>query len=226
MEEFNMSENKRHEKIEKILEKIKKLLALAGNNPSEEEAKAASLKAQKLMNEYNLTLADCDNDKKLEITDSKFNCGGDNKWKFELSMVIADNFRCKVYWLGKKIAVFYGYKTDCEIAKEVFGFLFNICKKRITQVADKAYNETGSSRGVRYSYTKGFVAGIKEVLDAQCTALMIVTPKEVTESYEVMAKDFKNFEVKRSDGKKFSKEHYEQGIRDGRDSMNSRALEA
>ena len=96
----------------------------------------------------------------------------------------------------------------------------------MTQVADKAYNETGSSRGVRYSYTKGFVAGIKEVLDAQCTALMIVTPKEVTESYEVMAKDFKNFEVKRSDGKKFSKEHYEQGIRDGRDSMNSRALEA
>lgn len=36
----------------KIADKIQKLLALAGNNPSEEEAQAALLKAQELMAEY------------------------------------------------------------------------------------------------------------------------------------------------------------------------------
>ena len=40
-----------------IISKIEKLLALAGNNPSEAEAQAAMLKAQKLMAEHNLDLA-------------------------------------------------------------------------------------------------------------------------------------------------------------------------
>ena len=219
-------ENKRDEKVEKILEKIKKLLALAGNNPSEEEAKSASLKAQQLMNEYNLTLSEVDGeDNKLEFSDAQFVCGGDNKWKFSLSQVIAKNFRCESYWLGKKTVVFYGYKSDCEIAKEVFGFLFNVCKKRMTQVADKAYNELGTSKGVRYSFTTGFVKGIKEVLDAQCTALMIVTPVEVTEKFQEMSKDWKQISVSRADSKSFSREFYEQGIREGRDTMQAKSIE-
>lgn len=217
--------NKRDEKVEKILEKVKKLLALAGNNPSEEEAKSASLKAQQLLAEYNLTLSDADEDKKLEISDSQFYCGGDNQWKFSLASVISKNFRCQHYWLGKKTLVFYGYKADCEIAKEVFGFLFNVCKKRMTQVADKAYAETGTSKGVRFSYTSGFVKGIREVLDAQCTALMIVTPVEVTESFNEMAKDFGTLNVKYRGAERFSREHYEQGIRDGKDSMRARAID-
>lgn len=221
-----MGQNKRDEKVEKILEKVKKLLALAGNNPSEEEAKAASLKAQQLMAEYNLTLSEADEDKKLEFANSSYACGVDNQWKYGLAAVIAKNFRCEYYWLGKKILVFYGYKADCEIAREVFGFLFKVCKKRMTQVADKAYAETGTSRGVRYSYTKGFVQGIKEVLDAQCTALMIVTPKEVTTSFEEMSKNWKTMSVSMRGAERFSREHYEQGIRDGRDSMKSKAIEA
>ena len=40
-----------------IISKIEKLLALAGNNPSEAEAQAALLKAQQLMAEHNLDMA-------------------------------------------------------------------------------------------------------------------------------------------------------------------------
>src|SRR5579862_2600386 len=47
-------------KIEDILQKIKKLLALAGNNPSVEEAAAASARAQQMMDEYHLSMADVD----------------------------------------------------------------------------------------------------------------------------------------------------------------------
>ena len=43
--------------MNKMLEKVKKLLALAGNNPSEEEAQAAALKAQELIAQYNLDMS-------------------------------------------------------------------------------------------------------------------------------------------------------------------------
>ena len=218
-------QNKRDVKVEKILEKIKKLLALAGNNPSEEEAKSASLKAQQLMAEYNLTLAEDDEDNKLEFANAEFKCGADNQWKYGLAGVVAKNFRCEYYFLGRKIVVFYGYKADCEIAREVFTMLFNTCKKRMTQVADKAYAKYGTSKGVRYSYTRGFVQGIKEVLDAQCTALMIVTPEEVTTSFEEMSKDWKTSSVTMKGAERFSREHYEQGMEDGKNTMKARQLE-
>lgn len=43
---------------ERIIEKIRKCLVLANNNPSEEEAKAAALQAQKLLAKYNISMAD------------------------------------------------------------------------------------------------------------------------------------------------------------------------
>lgn len=221
-----MEQNKREEKVERILEKVRKALALAGDNPSEEEAKSASLFAQKLLAKYNLSMDDVDEDHKLEISSSQFSCGVDNQWKYSLASVISRNFRCHHYWLGKRTLVFYGYKADCEVAREVYEFLFNICKKRMTQVADKAYLETGTSKGVRYSYTKGFVQGIKEVLDAQCTALMIITPKEVTESFQEMSKDFGHLSVHLKGADRFNRDYYQQGVRDGRDSMNSRSVES
>jgi hypothetical protein len=220
-----------NDKASKVLEKVKKLLALAdqSKNNSEEEAKAAALKAQKLMAEYNLTLTDAEEDEKLEITDARYNCGGDNQWKFSLASVIARNFRCEVFWLNKKIACFYGYKTDAEIAKEVFGTLFKICKKRMTQVADAEYYRTGSSRGVRYAFTQGFVAGVKSALDAQCTALMIVVPKEVSDQYnEEIVKTSKTFGIKyqgTTNNGRFQKKFYEQGQQEGREAMNKRSIE-
>lgn len=42
----------------RIIERIKKLLALAGNNPNEEEALLASAKVQELLAEYNLSMSD------------------------------------------------------------------------------------------------------------------------------------------------------------------------
>ena len=43
---------------EKIIEKIRKCLELANNNPSEEEAKSAALMAQKLIAKYDISMAD------------------------------------------------------------------------------------------------------------------------------------------------------------------------
>lgn len=212
-------------KIEKVLDKIKKLLALAGNNPSEEEAMAAALKAQELMAEYNVTVTD--EEDKIEMSESGFSTGVDNNWKYILSDVVATNFRCRTYWLGKKRVIFYGYKSDCEIASQVFEFLFKICKKRTNQVADKAYVETGTSKGVRYSYSRGFVAGVKEALDAQCTALMIITPPEVNEYFDSMCveRGFKTMGGCRTGYNGIDPDTFNLGKTDGKDSIKSRGIE-
>ena len=49
-----------------ILEKIRKLLALAGNNPDEHEATLASERAQEMLLKYNLSLFEVENASKPE----------------------------------------------------------------------------------------------------------------------------------------------------------------
>ena len=67
------------EKREKMIEKIKKMMALAENNPSEEEALSAALQAHKLMMKYNIhesevTLEEVKEDIVSIFTEQKHNC--------------------------------------------------------------------------------------------------------------------------------------------------------
>ena len=214
------------DKVEAMLEKVKKLLALAGNNPSEAEAQAAALRAQELIAKYNLTVTD--DEEKLEMSESKFQTGVDKSWKYGLANIIEKNFRVKAYWIGKRIVVFYGYKQDTEVAKEVFQYLFKVCEKNARRECRKAYQNYGTEKGVYYSYTRGFLKGVGQKLDEQCVALMIVTPPEVNEQWE----DFKIQKkmgtmggIGRDGSDGFRRGTYDQGVMDGRAAMNSRRLE-
>ena len=221
-----MMENTHDEKIEKVLEKVKKLFALAGNNPSEAEAQAAALRAQELIAKYNLTITD--EDEKLEMTESSFVTGVDKSWKYGLAAVIEKNFRVKSYWIGKRKVVFYGYKQDTEVAREVFQYLFKVCEKNARRECRKSYQMYGTEKGVYYSYTRGFITGIGQKLDEQCVALMIVTPPEVNDQWEEF-KVQQNMgtlgKVSRNGSDGFRRGVYEQGVVDGRLAMNERRLE-
>ena len=221
-----MENTKNNEKIEKVLDKVKKLLALAGNNPSEAEAQAAALRAQELIAKYNLTIAD--DEEKLEMSESSFETGVDKSWKYSLAAVVEKNFRVKSYWIGKRKVVFYGYKQDTEVAREVFQYLFKVCEKNARRECRKSYQMYGTERGVYYSYTRGFIKGIGQKLDEQCVALMIVTPTEVNDQWE----EFKIREnmgtlggISRDGSAGFRRGVYEQGVKDGRLAMNERRLE-
>lgn len=184
------------EKREKILKKIENLLALAGNNPSENEAIAAALKAQELMAKYNIELADIEGEKpKNNITEEtytpKANCHYVRKWRYKLAQIIAKNFCCKTYCINRDTVVFYGYEKDAKIAVEVFKFLFETGNKLANRYYLKCKKEGKNTKGVLNTYLVGFCDGIKEVLDKQCTALMIVVPKEVEEAYAEHSKGFK-----------------------------------
>lgn len=166
----------------KIIETIRKVLELSYNNPSKEEAQAAALKAQELMAKYQISMSDIDL-KDEAIDEIYIETGSGKKWKRLLADVITRNFCCKMFLYGNNTIVFYGHKTDVKIAHDVFQNLFYTGN----QLASKEYRDARSwgenTKGLVNDYLMGFVAGIKSVLDAQCTALMLVVPEDVEEGY-------------------------------------------
>lgn len=213
--------------MEKILSKIKNLLDLANNNPNENEAIAAALKAQELMAKYNIELDQLDDKKETrEIVKEVYHQSGKHemrKWKIGLAGIIAENFRCKTYLVGAKDVVFYGYKEDAKIALDVFTYLYEIGNKFAVRYYNKCKKEGKETRGVMNTYLVGFRDGVAEVLEKQCTALMIVTPKEVTESYGEMTKGWK--EVKSTLRLSGDTSAYSNGKSDGRDMATARNIE-
>lgn len=213
--------------MEKILNKIKNLLDLANNNPNEHEAMAAALKAQELMAKYNIELSELDSDNsEKELFKAVYEDTSKHEmktWKIGLAAIIADNFCCKMYTLGKKDVVFYGYKKDAQIALEVFKFLYTLGNKFAVRYYNKRKKEGRETKGVMNTYLHGFRTGIQDVLAKQCTALMLVTPKEVTESFEEMSAGWgtcKSTLRVTSDNRAF-----ESGRRDGKDAASARTIE-
>ena len=211
---------------DKILNKIRNLFALAGNNPSEHEAAAAALKAQELMAKYHIDMAQVDETAKAEFFSAVCTDSGTHevkKWRFALAPVIAKNFCCKVYASGKSI-VFFGYKKDAEIAKEVFGFLYSVGSKGAIRCYNARRKEGRSTKGIMNAYLNGFVDGINREFEKQCTALIVVTPKEVETEFANMSAGWKSKQCRISASRDSGV--YFQGVTDGRDAIKSRRLEA
>ena len=184
--EFTVNEN-----TERIIDKIRKVLELSKNNPSEEEARSAALKAQKLMMEYHISMVDLEDVGGIEnIGEEMINVGTGNKWKYRLANIIAKNYRCKTYAYGSKAIVFYGYEADAKIAADVFQMLFKAGNRAATNYYNHQRNKAKrngryfNGAGMKNSYVISFADGVRSILEKQSTALMVVVPKEVDEEFE------------------------------------------
>lgn len=213
---------------EKIIQTIRKVLELSKNNPSEEEAKAAALKAQELLAKYHIDMKevetidadDIDNIEEVRVSIPA------KKWKYRLAMIVANNFRCKHFYIGKGILVFYGHKTDADVAAETFKYLFNIGNRLAGREVDRVFGETGTSANVYNSFVAGFCAGVDEVLSQQCTALMLVTPEDVKTAFEEKAKTMRdmNCGAMRIGANTHCREAYETGKTEGRHAMGAKQI--
>ena len=219
-----------------IIDRIKKLLALAKGNTNAAEATAAALKAQKLIADHDVSKADLYGDEPDEIAEvTNGNDINGQPWGKRLASAIADNFRCRLYyrtstrttWSGRdrKVGehiVFIGYETDAEAAKVTFDRLYEIGKRLADAECRKARNEYGTARGVRNSFLLGYVNGIRTELEKQSVALVLVRPKAVDDYTEERTA---NFGTDRSRIRNaFAGSHYDEGQRAGRDSVRSARL--
>lgn len=214
-------------KNDKIIQTIKKILELSNNNPSEEEAKAAALKAQELLAKYHLSMADIETEDDIDnIVEVSVDVPS-KKWKYTLAQIVADNFRCKHFYYGKMRVVFYGHETDANIAAETFKYLFKLGNIYAGREVDKVFARTGTSAGVYNSFCIGFCDGLKEAFDKQCTALMIVVPKEVHDAYAERTKDSSTMKVSgiKTVANQECMNAYNEGVVKGKEAVNSKQLE-
>lgn len=210
------------EEKEKILDKIKKLFALAGNNPSEQEAQAAMTKAQKLMAEYSISMSE-GSEVKYEYTALACKHYHNLGYRVPLSQIIAKSFRCKVMLNGNVIYMF-GRKEDAQAAVECFNFCYAWIHRNGDRLVVEAREKTGTGKGVFHSYVVGVLKGITVSLEEGCTALAIVVPQDVNDSFKETYKDCKT--VKR--GMRTDSIDYDlycRGVEDGKTLLNRRSLE-
>jgi hypothetical protein len=214
---------------EKIIRTIRKVLELSKNNPSEEEAKAAALKAQELLAKYHLDVReveDLDIDTIESIEEVRVSIPA-KKWKYKLAKIVANNFRCRHFYIGKSMLVFYGHKTDANVAAETYKYLFDVGNRLAGRQVDKVFGETGTSANVYNSFVAGFCTGIEEELGKQCKALMIITPEDVKTSFDEMTKNWKSMSggSMRIGGNSYCRDAYESGKTEGRHAVGSRQIE-
>ena len=213
------------EERDNIIEKIKKILTLSKNNPSMEDGVAAALKAQELMAQYNIhedevTLEEIKDEIGSVAAEQKHNSHL-LKWRTALAQTIARNFRCKAYLDGHNDVVFRGYLQDAKIALDVYTALYTLGNQLASRAYAKQMDETGSGKGAYNSFVLGFVQGVEDALNEQCTALMLIIPKEVEEEYAQFSADFKTKHVTH----KYSKNKlFEQGMEEGKAAVKSRGI--
>jgi hypothetical protein len=140
---------------------------------------------------------------------------------------VANNFRCKHFYIGKDILVFYGHKTDADVAAETFKYLFNVGNRLAGREVDRVCGETGTSTNVYNSFVAGFCEGIEEALGEQCQALMIVTPEDVKTKFEEMSKNCSSMSCDslRIGVNSQCREARERGRTEGRHAVRSKQIE-
>lgn len=209
---------------EQALSKIQALLALGDKtrNNSDEEAERSILKAQELMAKYNISLEEASEEKGPEYDTKICESKWDYAFRVPLAQVLAKNFRCEVFLQNKKIA-FMGHKMDAEICKSTFEFAYQFIMRRGNQEYNRRYELGYKTKGVFNSYAQGFIVGLKRSLDAQCIALAIITPPDVTQKFKEMSK---NWETRKSRmGDATDNETFLKGLAEGQEFLNKKAIE-
>jgi len=118
------------EKQDKLIDRVRKLLALS-KSPNEHEAALAMEKAQYLLKEYNITLTELEVktfvERKVEVK------GKLAKWQAHLASAVATGFDAKVYLIGTRYIVFVGTKVDAEVAQYAFVYLLATVKALVSE---------------------------------------------------------------------------------------------
>jgi hypothetical protein len=189
------------EKILKIKEKIKNLLALGSNNSSQQEALSALTKARELMIKYNLEDKDIKENKEENITYIRTDISLKLNWKKIVAVNLSKYLKVKVTNYNGYMEIF-GYEEDAKMA-ELF-------IKNIMETANKLSNKYIKDRNLsNYSnkyknackndFIFSFVEGIIEIWETQnkqfSNSLVVLISKEVQEAYEDRSKSYKKRSV-------------------------------
>lgn len=161
-----------NEQNHSVIQKIKKLLALA-NSSNEHEAALAAGHAQRLLSEHNLAMADIDASHKPEKADKVETIVPKAlpKWLRHLCAGVSTAFDCQtVHYPATGKMVFIGVGADVEIASYTFAYLNRVVRKLCTSYMRHHVDDriTGRNRELmKQSYYLGAASTISTRLREQ-----------------------------------------------------------
>ena len=205
----------------KIIAKIKNLMELAQDNPSDEEGQTALLMAQKLMLKHDINLAQVEVQEETKFETST-SLGKSSRrilwWEKEIAVVIATNFRCYVInqrnpYLRTSEILFFGEKEDSIMAAKIYEAALIYIRYRIKRLPVKTPE-------FKNSYLMGFILSLEDRFKKQVEeyGLMVLPKKEVLDD---LKNEFVN--LSKEEGKApefgFNQEAYELGKEQGENAL-------
>lgn len=151
---------------EKILDRIRKLLALAGRNENENEAQAALIQAQAMMARHGIThVPEAGQAPAVEKVEQGIavRAGRLENWRVKLGMVIADNFRCRLILQSAyrdTRVLFIGNESDLAIATAVYQAAEQMAVKQCEAYLASRPQDIGRRRKLGTDWKTGFAAGL------------------------------------------------------------------
>lgn len=158
--------------MEKIIDKIRKLLALA-NSSNEHEAALAASHAQRLLSAHNLAMADIESEQKPQSADKVEASVSKTlpKWVRHLSAGVCTAFDCQgIHQPATGKLTFIGVGADVQIAAYTFAYLDKTVRRLCSNYMKLHANENIPTRHrelMRQSYYLGAVSTINLTLREQ-----------------------------------------------------------
>lgn len=160
-----------------IIEKIRKLLALA-NSSNEHEAALAAGHAQRLLSEHNLAMADIeathkpDRAEKIETPVSK----SLPKWMRHLSAGVSSAFDCQaIHHPATGRMTFIGVGSDAQVAAYTFTFLHRTVRK-LCGAYMKQYGDSTIANRQREFMRQSYYLGAVSTISARLMEQKLMTP--------------------------------------------------
>lgn len=149
---------------EKIIEIVKKLLALGGNNPNREEANAAIAKANALMLKYNLERSQIEKEDLNEYGNEDMATQGVSGVRL-IRLIVKEFFFVDVLiYARQKRWTFVGTKVNVEIAVYMF---WHIKRKFDEAWVDYRKNASDLMHHSKNDYYMGLYQGLKDKLESE-----------------------------------------------------------
>lgn len=194
--------------IEKIKERVLKLLELAQNNKNEAETLAALTKARFLIGKYKIDNIDFEKKRtsKIEPIREIVNMNFKKRYMLRLGDLISDYFPVEFLYGTRgnyRSCSIYGTKEDIDFAKSFMTSVDTFINKEVARIRAKINYQNKcfgykhyETKNIKLSYYYGFLDGLDEKLQEQNHmyeevgfAVALQTPKEVTKYWESMTGD-------------------------------------
>lgn len=186
----------------RVVNRIQKLLRVAEDSPFPAEVEAAVLKAQEILARHGLSLEDLKDGSEEGasalggIVTEMVSLGPRKiRWLTRLGSVIADNFRCFVYFhrtrgQEKDLSLaFMGREADLQVAISTFRFVQE-CAERLSSEYLNVTPMRGERRHLRNSFLLGFVSGLsgrlEKQVETQGLSLVLAKDRELDHSFDAL----------------------------------------